>query len=89
MGMKHHARAAAIPLPDHANRLTPLITVHATLAVLKPKELKARLRGRGAEVPQRRAKRYLNRLESIWALQSYLLSEADRCDVPIINNKCV
>ena len=63
------------------------IVVHVTLAVLKPKELKRRLRGRGAEVPQRRAKRYLNRLESIWALQSYLLSEADRCDVPIINNK--
>lgn len=62
------------------------IMVHATLAVLKPKELKSRLRGRGASIPQRRAKRYLNHFDSIWSLQSYLLSEADRCDTPIITN---
>ena len=75
--------------PDLIQRLptdTDAIVVHATLAVLKPKELKARLRGRGAEVPQRRAKRYLNKFESVWSLQSFLLSEADRCDVPIITN---
>ncbi len=63
-----------------------VITVHITLAVLKSKELKSRLRGRGVEVPQRRAKRYLNNFDSIWSLQSFLLSEADRCDVPIIPN---
>jgi len=62
------------------------ITIHITLAVLKSKELKSRLRGRGVEVPQRRAKRYLNNFDSIWRLQSFLLSEADRCDVPIITN---
>jgi len=62
------------------------IMVHVTLAVLKSRELKSRLRGRGVEVPQRRAKRYLNRFESIWGLQSFLLTEADRCDVPIITN---
>ena len=44
---------------------TDAITVHTTLAVLKSKELKRRLRGRGAEVPQRRAKRYLNTFDSI------------------------
>ncbi|MEJ2383572.1 MAG: AAA family ATPase [Xanthomonadales bacterium] len=65
---------------------TDAITVHTTLAVLKSKELKRRLRGRGAEVPQRRAKRYLNTFESIWSLQTFLLSESDRCDVPIITN---
>lgn len=69
-------------VPEHSDA----IVVHATLAVLKPKELKSRLRGRGAEVPQRRAKRYLNRFDSVWSLQSFLLSEADRCDVPIITN---
>jgi 2-phosphoglycerate kinase len=63
------------------------IVVHVTLAVLRSKELKARLRGRGTQVPQRRAKRYLNKFESIWTLQSFLLSEADRCDVPIITNQ--
>lgn len=63
------------------------IMVHVTLAVLRPKELKARLRGRGAQVPRRRAKRYLDKFDSIWALQSFLLSEADRCEVPIITNQ--
>ena len=76
-------------LPELVDRLpgdSDSITVHATLAVLKPKELKSRLRGRGGEVPQRRAKRYLNKFDSVWSLQSFLLSEADRCDVPIITN---
>ncbi len=63
------------------------IMKHVTLAVLKPKDLKSRLRGRGSEVPQRRAKRYLNKFDAVWSLQSYLLSEADRCDVPIITNQ--
>jgi len=63
------------------------IVVHVTLAVFKAKELKSRLRGRGVTVPQRRAKRYLNKFDSIWSLQSFLLSEADRCEVPIITNE--
>lgn len=72
----------ALKLPEGGDA----IAVHTTLAVLKSKELKRRLRGRGAEVPQRRAGRYLDRFESIWSLQSFLLSEADRCDTPIITN---
>jgi len=64
-----------------------VIKVHVMLAVLKSKKLKSRLRGRGAEVPQRRAERYLNGIEAIWSLQSYLLSEADRYDVPIITTE--
>jgi 2-phosphoglycerate kinase len=63
------------------------IVVHVTLAVLRAKELKARLRGRGNLVPQRRAKRYLSKFDEIWTLQSFLLSEADRCEVPIITNQ--
>jgi 2-phosphoglycerate kinase len=62
------------------------IVVHVTLAVMSRDELKARLRGRGADVPQRRSKRYLNKLDSIWRLQSFLLGEADRLDTPIIPN---
>ncbi|MBT8046810.1 MAG: AAA family ATPase [Xanthomonadales bacterium] len=75
--------------PDLMSRIpaeTDAILAHVTLAVLKPKELKSRLRGRGSQVPQRRAKRYLNKFDSVWSLQSFLLSEADRCDVPIITN---
>lgn len=76
--------------PDLLHRAPPdsgAIMVHVTLAVLRSKELKARLRGRGVLVPQRRAKRYLSKFDSIWSLQSFLLSEADRCEVPIITNQ--
>jgi 2-phosphoglycerate kinase len=63
-----------------------VITVYVMLAVLKSKKIKSRLRGRGANVPRRKPEKYLDNLDSIWHLQSYLLSEADRCDVPIINS---
>jgi 2-phosphoglycerate kinase len=67
-------------MPDDSD----IIKVFVMMAVLKSKKLKSRLLGWGEDVPQRRADRYLNSLDSIWSLQSYLLSEADRCDVPII-----
>jgi len=93
----HRAIEESVPLilegvhahPDIVSRLpadSGAIVVHVTLAVLKPKELKSRLRGRGVEVPQRRAKRYLNNFDSVWSLQTFLLSEAARCNVSIITN---
>lgn len=60
--------------------------VMVTLAVLKRKELRRRIKGRGSDAPQRRAQRYLQNFDSIWRLQSQLLSEADRTGVPIIAN---
>jgi len=78
----------ALPeLLKRAPKSSDAIMVHVTLAVLKPKKLKARLRGRSIEAPKRRAKRYLNKFDSIWRLQSFLLSEADRCDAAIIQNE--
>jgi 2-phosphoglycerate kinase len=74
-------------LMEYATSDEDVIRVYIMLAILKSKKLKSRLRGRGVEVPQRRAQRYLDSLESIWSLQSYLLSEADRCDVPIITTE--
>ena len=65
-------------LGARAPRKSGAIIVQVTLAVL---------RGRGVLVPQRRAKRYLAKFDSIWSLQSFLMSEADRCDVPIIPNQ--
>jgi 2-phosphoglycerate kinase len=62
------------------------IAVQVTLAVLRSGELKSRLRGRSTTEPKRRAKRYLKNFDSIWRLQSFLLSEADRYDAPIITN---
>lgn len=74
-------------LLDRAPEGSDVIKVYVMLAVLKSKNLKSRLRGRGVEEPQREAERYLNSLDSIWSLQSFLLSEADRCDVPIITTE--
>jgi len=74
-------------LLERAPRDADVIMVHVMLAVLKSKKLKSRLRGRGIEVPQRRAERYLNSMDAIWSLQSYLLSEADRCDIPIVTTE--
>lgn len=56
------------------------------LAVLKRKDLKERIRGRGTRAPERRSERYLRHFDEIWQLQSFLLSEADRTKTPIIVN---
>ena len=75
--------------PDLLHRLpaeSDALIVHVTLAVMNYQELQSRLQGRGAEVPQRRSKRYLKKFDSIWHLQSYLISEAERCDTPVIPN---
>ncbi len=62
------------------------IVVHVTLAVLRKQELRSRLRGRGASEPLRQARRYLSKFDSIWRLQSFLVSEAERNDTPVIPN---
>ena len=77
----------ALPgLLERAESDADAIMVHVTLAVLSTGELKSRLRGRGVREPKRQAKKYLKNFEDIWHLQSYLLSEADRHDAPIIPN---
>jgi len=63
------------------------IVMPIMLGVLKRKQLQRRIRGRGTDVPQRRADRYLKHFDEIWRLQSYLLSEADRADIPIVVNR--
>jgi 2-phosphoglycerate kinase len=62
------------------------LVVPIMLAVLKRKALESRIKGRSTNVPRRRAKRYLEHFESIWKLQTFLLSEADAAGVPIISN---
>ena len=62
------------------------IVVHVLLAVLKKRKLKRRLSGRAEQASERRAKRYLENFDQIWQLQSYLLSEADRTNTPIVIN---
>lgn len=63
------------------------IVVPILLAVLKKENLRQRIKGRGRLVVQRRAERYLEHFDSIWKLQSELLSEADASDVSIISNE--
>ena len=65
---------------------TDAIVICVMLAVLKPRELRRRLEGRGAHAVQRRAERYLKHFDAIWQLQSFLLSEADQYEIPIIFN---
>lgn len=77
----------AVPgLLERAAEDSDAIAVHVTLAVLRSSELKSRLRGRSTQEPKRRARRYLKNFDSIWRLQSHLLSEADKNDGPIITN---
>lgn len=62
------------------------IIVPITLAVLNRKRLQDNFWGRGEQVEGRRAERYLEHFDSIWRLQSHLLSEADQSQTPIIIN---
>jgi 2-phosphoglycerate kinase len=76
--------------PAMVNRLRgsgEIIVVPVVLAILKQDMLRKRIRGRGGNVPHRRAERYLKNFDAIWHLQSYLLAEADREKMPIIANE--
>ena len=56
------------------------------LGVLKRKQLRKQLMGRGQQVASRRSERYMENFDAIWQLQSFLLEEADRHQIPIIPN---
>ncbi|MCP4315938.1 MAG: hypothetical protein GY789_07960 [Hyphomicrobiales bacterium] len=75
-----HAMVDVVPRESNA------IVIPIVLAVLNRDRLLDRFRGRGEKVDQRRTERYLEHFDSIWRLQSYLLSEADRMQIPIIVN---
>ncbi len=76
----HHAMLDLVPAQSDA------IVIPIMLAVLNKDRLRDRFKGRGEQVDERRAERYLAHFDSIWRLQSYLLSEADRKRIPIIVN---
>ena len=63
------------------------IVIPVMLGMLKRKQLQRRIHGRGTDAPQRRADRYLKHFDEIWRLQSYLLSEADHANIPIVINR--
>jgi 2-phosphoglycerate kinase len=63
------------------------VVIPIMLGVLKKKKLQRRISGRSTKVPQRRAEKYIKYFESIWGIQTYLLSEADKADCTIIVNE--
>ncbi|MGA7304443.1 MAG: ATP cone domain-containing protein [Rhodothermales bacterium] len=73
-------------LQNNIRSTSGVIVVPILLAVLKRKQLRKQLKGRGHQVSTRRAERYLEHFDEIWHLQSFLLREADRFNIPIISN---
>jgi 2-phosphoglycerate kinase len=65
---------------------SPGIVVPLMLATMEKEMLGKQLRRRGREVSMHKPSRYLDNLDNIWELQSYLLSEADKAGVAIIEN---
>ncbi len=63
------------------------IFVPLMLGLLKPRQLRERFETRSNKAPERQSSRYLAHFDAIWQLQSFLLSEADRFQVPIIPNE--
>lgn len=71
---------------DMSETQNKAIIVPVMLATLEKKLLRKQLKRRGREKTERKASRYLEHLNDIWELQSYLLSEADNSGIPIITN---
>lgn len=78
---------------NHPERMSEIVNgqsvlvVPLMLAILKRKDLRKRINGRGEESAHRRAERYLKNFDSIWTLQNFLLDEADQQNIPIIHNE--
>jgi 2-phosphoglycerate kinase len=63
------------------------IVVPLKLATMKKSLLRRQLKRRGSRESGNLSKmRYLEKLDDIWELQSWLLSEADKAGIPIIQN---
>lgn len=65
------------------------LVVPIVVATLEKKALKKRLIRRGREQKQRKAERYIENIDEIWELQSYLLDLTDHAGIPIINNTTI
>ena len=62
------------------------VVVSIILAVTTRQQLANQLSWRSREQPDRGSSRYLEKLDAIWELQSYLLNLADKAHIPIIAN---
>jgi len=71
---------------DLAKAHESAVVVSVMLAVTTREQLANQLSWRSREQPDRASSRYLEKLDAIWAVQSYLLSLADKANTPIIAN---
>jgi len=62
------------------------VVVPVMLAVTTRQQLRNQLSWRSREQPDRGSSRYLEQLDAIWDLQSFLLNLADKAQVPVIAN---
>lgn len=62
------------------------VIIPIMLATMKKALLRRQLRRRGGENDRREAKHQMEYLDDIWELQSWLLDEADRDGIPIVEN---
>ncbi len=72
---------------ERLQKETNAIVIPVMLGLLKPKHLRQRIKLRSTNAPDRGSEHYMQYFDEIWRLQSYLLSEADRANVPIVVNE--
>ena len=71
---------------DLAGAHEEAVVVSVMLAVTTRQQLENQLSWRSREQPDRGSARYLEHLDAIWELQSFLLSLADKTGIPVIAN---
>jgi len=81
-----HVLPTHLDLQDAADKA---IVVPVMLATLSKNQLELQLARRAREQPDRKTSKHLERIDDIWDLQTFLLSEADRSDIPIITNSSI
>jgi len=66
-----------------------VISIPMMLATTNRDSLRKRFKKRARDSAERKADKYLDHMDDIWELQSYLLDEADRAGIPIIASQSV
>ena len=90
IGERHHLILEGVHVvPTELNidvKQGEAVVIPIMLATMKKDLLRKQLKRRGREKNKRQASHYLDNLDDIWELQSWLLDEADKAEVPIIEN---
>jgi 2-phosphoglycerate kinase len=75
-------------VPEYHRRVIKedAVVVPLLLTMPAPEELKQHFFRRGEVAPSRGAQKYLENLSAIWQIQEYLIEDAQRCMVPMIQN---